>query len=158
MAEPTGAEPTGAEAARHIPAGFAPITHSAAFGAMIGPIYERTGADGFVRAFRVEERHTNGRGVLHGGMLLAFADIVLAQAGLVAGAGAAATVRMATEFIAPGSLGDWVEGRARVSRKTGSLIFTFGEISVGDRPLMTASGLFMMVGGRSAAANAGDAG
>ncbi len=151
-------ESPGAEAVGHIPAGFAPITHSAAFGAMIGPIYERTDAEGFVRAFRVEERHTNGRGVLHGGMLMTFADIVLAQAGFVAGAGPAATVRMAIEFVAPGRLGEWVEGRAQVSRRTRSLIFARGEISVDDRLLMTASGLFMTVGGRSAAANAGDAG
>jgi len=124
---------------------------------MIGPIYERTDAKGFVRAFRIEDRHTNGRGVLHGGMLMAFADIVLAQAGILAGAGPAATVRIATEFIAPGRLGEWVEGRAQVSRRTRSLIFTQGDISVGDRPLMTASGIFMMVGGCGAGANVSDA-
>ena len=147
-----------AEPAGHIPAGFEPITHSAAFGAMIGPIYERSDAQGFVRAFRIEDRHTNGRRVLHGGMLMAFADIVLAQAGILAGAGPAATVRMTTEFIVPGRLGDWVEGRAHVSRQTRSLIFAQGEISVGDRPIMTASGLFMRLSGRGVAANAGDAG
>ncbi len=133
-----------------IPDGFVPITHSAPFGAMVGPIYERLDQHGFARAFRVEERHTNGRGVLHGGMLMTFADIVLAQAGIVAVGGPAATIRIVTEFVAPGWIGDWVEGRAEVSRRTRLLVFTRGTLVVGERLLMTASGVYRVARARSA--------
>ncbi len=127
-----------------VPNGYKPIVHSAPYGALIGPIYERTDEEDSVRAFRVKKQHTNSLGYLHGGMLMSFADIVLAQAVIGAGRGLTATVRMVTEFMAPGRLGDWVEGRASISKSSGTLLFTEGQFQVGANLIMIASGIFVV--------------
>ena len=127
-----------------VPNGYKPIVHSAPYGAVIGPIYERTDEEDSVRAFRVKKQHTNSLGYLHGGMLMSFADIVLAQAVIGAGRGLTATVRMVTEFMAPGRLGDWVEGRASISKSSGTLLFTEGQFQVGANLIMIASGIFVV--------------
>ncbi len=124
------------------PAGFEPIVHSNPFGAHIGPIFERTSADGFVRGFHLAEKHTNAGGVAHGGVLMTFADIVLGRAVLPHIGGPAVTVRMITDFIAPVKLGSWVEGRAAVTHAAKTLIFVSGEISVAGKIAMTAQGTF----------------
>ena len=62
------------------PEGYAPLDWRRGFGAEIGPLYRRHGADGQLSlGFRVEERHTNGMGNAHGGMLMTFADMAWGQ-------------------------------------------------------------------------------
>jgi len=124
------------------PDGFAPIVHGAPFGALIGPIYERTHDDGFVRAIRVSEKHTGASGRAHGGLLMSFADIVLARAVHGSTGRPMVTVRLVTEFIAPVSLGAWLEGTAWVTRQGRSLVFVAGEFTVGRRTVATASATF----------------
>jgi uncharacterized protein (TIGR00369 family) len=133
-----------------IPEGFRAIEHSAPFGAHVGPFYEKDVDGALVRAFRVSERHTNAAGVIHGGMLTTFADIVLAQAGLREVGGPIVTVRMVSDFVAAGKLGAWVEGIARVQRRTRTLVFVDGELAASGRVLMTASGVFKIVDARHA--------
>ena len=127
------------------PEGFRAIDHSAPFGAHVGPFYEKETDGAVVRAFRVAERHTNSAGIVHGGMLTTFADIVLAQAGLREVGGPILTIRMVSDFVAAGKLGAWVEGTARVRRRTRTLVFVDGELAASGRVLMTASGVFKIV-------------
>ena len=128
-----------------VPEGFRAIEHSAPFGAHVGPFYEREVEGAVVRGFRIAERHTNPAGVAHGGMLATFADIVLAQAGLREVGGPIVTVRMVSDFVSAGKLGAWVEGSARVRRRTRTLVFVDGELVASGRVLMTASAIFKII-------------
>ncbi len=128
-----------------IPPGFSPIEHSAPFGRHTGPFFDKDEEGGFVRAFRVDERHVNSLGVAHGGMLATFADVVLAKAAILAASGPTVTVRMVTDFLGPARLGDWVEGRARVVRTTRSLVFVRAELTVGRHPILTADGVYRIL-------------
>ena len=128
-----------------VPEGFRAIEHGAPFGAHTGPFYEREADGEWVRAFRVEERHTNAAGIVHGGMLTTFADVVLAQAGFREVGGPIVTVRIVCDFVAMGKLGAWVEGTARVRRRTRTLVFVEGELKASGRLLMAASGVFKIL-------------
>jgi uncharacterized protein (TIGR00369 family) len=125
-----------------VPAGFAPIVHSANFGRLLGPFYDKSTADGFVRAFRVDDRHVNALQIAHGGMLLTFADIVLGMAVFRAANVRAVTLHLVGDFVAPAQLGDWVEGAAQVDRQTRSLFYASGRLSVRDKPVFAMSGVF----------------
>lgn len=58
------------------PEGYEPILSNSPFGWGNGPIFERTLKEGgWVRGFRVAEKHANVAGMCHGGMLMTFADI-----------------------------------------------------------------------------------
>ena len=58
------------------PAGFVPYSRSSRYLELIGPLYESE-ADPSLVGLRIDERHTNARGFLHGGVLVAVADVVM---------------------------------------------------------------------------------
>lgn len=128
-----------------IPEGFRPIISENPFGKAVGPIYEKTGKDGWVRGFLVEEKHTNRGGFAHGGVLMTFADIVLATAALEVADLPFVTIQMNSQFVAPAHLGFWIEGRGRVTRHTKDLVFVNAELSADGKPVMAASGIFKIL-------------
>jgi uncharacterized protein (TIGR00369 family) len=127
-----------------VPAGFKPLNWRRGFGQVMGTLYERDEADGrFTRAFLVEERHTNGMANCHGGMLMAFADMVFGHSvSLTRRDHHWVTIRMLTDFISPAKLGDWVEGTSEVVGKNGDLSTSRGHIFVGERIVLTGTGVF----------------
>ena len=129
-----------------VPEGFAPIAEPSPFGRLIGPIYEHESEEVFVRAFRVEEKHTNLGGVTHGGVLMSFADVILGTVCYRHTGRPGASVRLVTDFVAPARIGDWVEGRGSVMKATRSIVFARGELTVAGQPILTVSGTYMMRG------------
>lgn len=129
------------------PEGFEPIDEPPGFDAMVGPYYRKEADDGPVHGFLAEARHINPRGVIHGGMLMTFIDRTLGSLVWHAIDGRpCATVSLNTDFLAPGRPGDWIECRGQVTRQTRALVFVRGELTAGDRTLMTASGVWKKLG------------
>ena len=130
-----------------IPAGFAPIGGLSSFGRLIGPVYERREDDGtLVRALRIEDKHTNLGGVVHGGVLMSFADVILGTVSYRHAGRPGASIRMVSDFVAPARVGDWLEGRGEVTRATRSIVFAVGELTVDGRTILTMSGTYKLRG------------
>lgn len=128
-----------------VPEGFAPIEKPSAFGQLIGPVYERMNEDGtFVRALRVEDKHTNLGGVVHGGVLMSFADVILGTVCYRHTERPGASIRLVTDFVAPARVGDWLEGCGEVVKATRSVVFARGELTIDGRPVMTMSGTYKL--------------
>lgn len=106
-----------------------------------GPFWHRVDADRRVHcAFRVQKKHLNGHGDVHGGCFMAFVDYCLfAIAGLVL-EGPGVTVSLSSEFLDAAREGELIEARGEVTRAGGSLIFVRGELKSGERLLLTFSG------------------
>ena len=100
----------------------------------------------FVRAIRVEDKHTNLGGVVHGGVLMSFADVVLGTVCYRYAGRPGMSVRMVTDFIAPARIGDWLEGRGTVTGAARSIMFARGELSVDGRAILTVSGTYKLRG------------
>ena len=124
------------------PPGFVPSVRPSPYTAMIGPLYDLPGDPEHRRGFWVLDGHINNAGIIHGGMMMSFADTLLARAVGTMTGGSAVTLHMTTDFIGPAHLGDWVEGWAEVIRQTRTLVFVEGEIRTRKRLLMTAKGVF----------------
>ncbi len=119
----------------------------AGFNKFAGPFY-RLPDDGEVRrfAFIVLDKHMNGAGTVHGGLLMTFADISMSRTSrLVSGAKSCSTVALNCDFVGPGRLGDLVEARVRATRQTRTLVFLGAELSVAGRIVMTATGLWKII-------------
>jgi len=58
------------------PEGFTPYARSSRYLDLIGPLYEAVG-DPAVVGLRINGRHTNARGFLHAGVLVAVADMLM---------------------------------------------------------------------------------
>jgi uncharacterized protein (TIGR00369 family) len=124
------------------PDGYIPSTiPDGTFGQLLGQLYQRRGGGGF--AFRVDARHGNVRGVVHGGMLMTMADQVLGLTVQEAiGGGPTATISLNCDFVSSAEPGDLIEGAAEVTRITRSIVFVQGRLACGDRLILSAAGLW----------------
>lgn len=109
-----------------------------------GPLYGKREGERLVLGFRVERRHSNPIKVCHGGMLMTFADMVLAIGAIFETKldRFLPTVNLTGDFLAPAPLGAWVEGRTKVLRTTRSLIFADCVVTADEVPVLRTSGIF----------------
>ncbi len=111
-----------------------------------GPFWHRMEADGRIRsAFRVEKKHLNGSGNVHGGCFMSFADYCLFATASPMLQGPGVTVSFACDFLAAGREGELIEGFTEITRAGGSLIFMRGELKSGERLVFTFSGTIKRV-------------
>ena len=113
------------------------------FDQVVGPFYFRTDSEGVRRcAFRAEQKHMNAGHRMHGGCLMTFADISMFQTAYQEMEGSSGvTVQLDSTFIDGAYVGELVEATGEVVRAGGSLIFVRGQITTGERTLMTFSGV-----------------
>ena len=143
-ASSSSAETAAAEIAA-VPPGFVAVPMMSGFGRAVGPWYEKRANGRVIRAFRVEERHTNRLGIAHGGMLMAFADVLMGEAGRRASGKPSVTMRMTVDFVGPARLGDWVEGEGEATRTTRNLVFVRARVWRRRQTLLTTSGVFSYI-------------
>ena len=131
-----------------VPEGFHEFEPQGPFLELVGPIQVREGDDGPVFGLRAEERHTNHRGTIQGGLLSSFADFALGRA-IEADAEdgkARATVSLTVDFLRPAMPGDWIESRTRVERVGGTLSFADVSLTVEDREIVRARAVWVVAG------------
>ena len=135
---------------------FDPVAHgwrpgmpaSSGFETRIGPLWKKPGDDGRWRyGFLAMTHHINLQGVVHGGMLLSFADEALGQTVWRAvQKRPCATVSLNGNFVGPARLGDWVEAETEIVRHGRAMIFTQARIYVGERTVFNADGIWKLLG------------
>ena len=130
-----------------VPSGFAPYEPQGPFLEHIGPVLVRQSDDGPVFGLRVEERHTNHRGTIQGGLLSTFADFALGRAiEFDAQDGKdRATVSLTIDFMKPAVPGDWIESRTKVDRVGSTLSFADVSLTVEGREIVRARAVWVAV-------------
>jgi len=112
----------------------------------VGPVLERLEDGRRIFAFQADRRHANDRGVVHGGMLVTFADQAFGELVLDwVGRKLCATIQLNTQFIAAVQIGDFVEGRGEIVRGTRSLVFLRGMLTVGSRTVAAVDGIWKVL-------------
>ncbi|WP_140985713.1 PaaI family thioesterase [Asticcacaulis tiandongensis] len=110
---------------------------------LIGPFYYQPDENGQMRvALKVEQRHLNGGGIMHGGCLLSLADtalfIIAMDENKTSGG---VTMQLDAQFVSPANLGDIIIASGEVVRSGKSTIFVRGQITTNDTPVMAFSGI-----------------
>lgn len=119
------------------------IVETTGFLHLIGPLWERKVDDTHEFALVTQDKHHNRRGMVQGGVMMTFADRTCGMAARYAsGKHLMATIQLDTHFVEGGKIGDVLISRPRVVRSTRSLIFMSTEITVDDRCIVMASGVF----------------
>ncbi|HZZ32433.1 MAG TPA: PaaI family thioesterase [Phenylobacterium sp.] len=128
------------------PAGFIPAEGRGGFSTLNGPYFHRPG-DGELaeQAFFARRRHANGLGLVHGGMLSAFMDGVLAGAVWRGTGKTAVTIHLSIDFLHMARVGEWVMGEARLTRATREVAFAEGRAYVGGHDVVRCSGIFKLM-------------
>ena len=129
-------------------AGFKPLFRSSPVIDLIGPVYSKGEGADLVLGLRVENKHCNMRGTLHGGILATLADVALGYTiafstkpptGLV-------TASLSLDFAGTANVGDWLEAQVDVQKKGSRLAFANCYISVGEERIVRASAVFLVAG------------
>ena len=126
-------------------AGYSPVFADVGFNAYVGPVYRADDGSHFL--FTVRDVHMNGGGALHGGMMMAFADIAMGKTvHAVLEGGRAMTISLNCDFIGPVKLGETITSRVSITRRTRSIVFVTATLDVESRAVMTATGLWKILG------------
>jgi len=105
----------------------------------IGPFFFRFTANGCETAFRPRPHNCNSGGNVHGGVLMSFIDYTLCIAAIGDSGEHCVTVSLNSEFVDGVPPGALVLGEGEVVRRTGSMVFTRGKLSVDGRPVLIAN-------------------
>jgi acyl-coenzyme A thioesterase 13 len=110
---------------------------------LIGPFYYKPLEDGSTQtAFKVDERHLNGGGNMHGGCLLSLADTALFVIALEAlGDGRGVTLGLEAQFLNPARPGDLLIATGEITKAGASVIFVRGQIKSEARIVVTFTGV-----------------
>ena len=128
--------------------GFKPLFRSSPVIDLIGPVYSKGEGADLVLGLRVEAKHCNMRGTLHGGILATLADVALGYTiafstnpptGLV-------TTNLSLDFAGTAKVGDWLEARVDVQKKGSRLAFANCYVSAGEERIVRASAVFLVAG------------
>lgn len=126
-----------------------PVGHVDPYEAYCFQTFKRMNADGTMSyALPLDERHGNGRGVVHGGLLMTFADSTLGFAAWTACEEGAwcVTVSQSSSFLRGVRVGDVIEVTPQVTRATRSMIFTRGDYLVRGEVVFQAQSLWKVTG------------
>lgn len=122
------------------------IVETTGFLHLIGPLWHRLAGGTNEYALVTEDKHHNRRGMVQGGVIMTFADRTCGMtARFVSGKPHLATVQMDTHFVEAGRIGEILISRPHVVRSTRSLIFITTEVTVEERCIAMASGVFKIL-------------
>ena len=131
-----------------VPPGFRPLFRTSPVLDLIGPLYCRGEGPSLVVALRVEGKHCNARGTIHGGILATLADVALGYTmafsstpptGLV-------TSNLSLDFAGTAKVGDWIEAHVDIQKQGSRLSFANCYITVGEERIVRASAVFLVAG------------
>jgi len=128
-----------------VPRGFRPIPRLSPFNALVGPLYERKKRGAALTiGLRIEDKHTNSRGICHGGVLATLADLSLGYAMHAESGGKSAfvTAHLAVDYAGAAKAGDWIESAVQIQRLGSRLAFANCYLVSAGRRIVRASAIF----------------
>lgn len=114
---------------------------------LVGPIECQPCVGGRGRfRFRAGDKHRNRNRVVHGGMIMTFADRAMGTTARQEDwARRQATVQLDVHFVAPARVGMLIEAECRIVRETGSLTFVEGIVTSGGEVVARAQGIWKRI-------------
>ena len=127
-----------------VPDGFEAFHPGDDFVGLVGPLYVKPEADGLRVGLVIEQRHSNPMGIAHGGLLMTLADMVMGVGcGYLTGIRFPhPTISMNGDFVRGPRVGTFVEGKARIARRTKNVLFCSCELTEDGEVFLTSSGVF----------------
>lgn len=125
-------------------AGWEPVDDPGFMG-LVGPIFRRGRGDYDEYGFVAEAKHANMIDVVHGGMLMAFADRAFGRTAWQAAGRSVATIQFDMQFVSAAQIGEFVETQPEVVRRTSALVFMRGTLSAGTRIVAIAHGVWKIL-------------
>ena len=130
-----------------IPAGFEPLLRKSPLTAPWEPLYARKTENAVIIGLRLARPHTNGRGLIHGGLIAALADNAMGYscAQVTGWTTSYVTVSLAVDYIGSAQIGQWLAAECEVIKTGSTLCFAQSLIKADDVVIARASATFRVV-------------
>jgi len=127
-----------------IPDGYRRLARKSPFMEPIGPVYRKVEGTTLSLGLPIAERHTNARGLVHGGLLATLADLAMGYAlGVVDDPPkSGVTASLTTDIFGSAAVGDWLEVRAEAKRVGGKLGFSACDLFAAGEPIGQATAVY----------------
>ena len=119
-----------------VPDGYRHYSGPSAAEDNIGPFFYRKNGDRLDLLMLAGDKHANGMGAVHGGVLLAYADYVATMLALQGVDEHCLTVSLNSDFLAGARVGDRIEGGGEIVRRTRTMTFIRGQLAVAGEPVL----------------------
>ena len=136
-----------------IPDGFELHTRKSPLTEPWEPLYAKRTDKAVVIGLRLAKPHTNGRGLIHGGLIAALADNAMGHSCgyVMGGVSSLVTISLAVDFIGTAKIGQWLSIEPEVIRTGSTICFAQSLIRADDVVIARANGTFRVVPKKEAA-------
>ena len=127
-----------------IPEGFVPLPRSSPLLDLLGPAYCRGEGVQLEIGLRADNRHANGRGTVHGGVLATLADVSMGYAMAFSSAPPLPliTASMTMDCLGAAQMGEWIVVRLEHHKRGRQMAFATAALQVEDKVVARASAVF----------------
>jgi len=111
------------------------------------PLYSKRTDKALIIALRLARPHTNGRGLIHGGLIAALSDNAMGHscAHVMGGASSLVTIGLAVDFIGTAQVGQWLAVEPDVIRTGSTICFAQSLIKADGVTIARANATFRVV-------------
>ena len=130
-----------------IPAGFEPHTRKSPLTEPWEPLYSKRTDNAVIIALRLARPHTNGRGLIHGGLIAALADNAMGYscAHKMGGVASLVTIGLSVDFVGTAEVGQWLAVESEVIKTGRTICFAQSLIKADDVVIARANATFRVV-------------
>jgi uncharacterized protein (TIGR00369 family) len=130
-----------------IPHGFEPLSHKSPLTEPWEPIYAKKTERAVIIGLRLAKPHTNGRGLIHGGLIAALADNAMGYSCAQATNWTTSfvTVSLSVDFVGSAEIGQWCSIESDVIKTGKTICFAQSLIKADGVVIARASGTFRVV-------------
>ena len=130
-----------------VPEGFEPLFRKSPMTEPWEPLYARKTDKAVVIGLRLAKPHTNGRGLIHGGLIAALADNAMGHSCgyVMGGVSSLVTISLAVDFIGTAEVGQWLTVESDVVKTGKTICFVQSLIKADDVVIARANATFRVV-------------
>ena len=130
-----------------IPEGFAPLSRKSPLTEPWQPLYAKQTDKAVIIGLRLAKPHTNGRGLIHGGLIAALSDNAMGYscAHVMGGVSSLVTIGLAVDFVGSAEVGQWLAIESDVIKTGSTICFAQSLIKADDVVIARANATFRVV-------------
>jgi uncharacterized protein (TIGR00369 family) len=130
-----------------IPAGFEPLFRKSPLTEPWEPLYCKRTDRAVIVGVRLAKPHTNGRGLIHGGLIAALSDAAMGYSctQLMGWSKSLLTISLAVDFVGTAQVGQWLAIEPEVIRTGSTICFAQSLVKADDTVIARANGTFRVV-------------
>jgi uncharacterized protein (TIGR00369 family) len=131
----------------HIPEGFEPHFRKSPFTEPWEPLYSKRTDRSVIIGLRLAKPHTNGRGLIHGGLIASLADNAMGYSCAQATDWTTSfvTISLAVDYVGSAQIGQWLAVESDVIRTGSTICFAQCLIKADDAVIARGNGTFRVV-------------